>query len=160
MYLNRCVMESSSEDVGGSGATVPFLVEPILLDLEGGRYLGPLLPGILAELVSGRRIGSGGGGSGGDSGGGINGGRDGGVGQGSGGVGSGGARGAKTVRVRYEAHLTALSLWYRENARIIMAGTVLRTVQVHVICNNWILHGLCCEDRKRKNCTSQPPPMW
>ena len=40
--------------------------------MEGGRYVGPLLPDILAELVSGRLIGSGGGGSGGDSGGGIN----------------------------------------------------------------------------------------
>ena len=45
---------------------VPLLVEPILLEIKGRRYVGPLLPVMLAELVSGRRgeSGSNGGGSG------------------------------------------------------------------------------------------------
>ena len=36
MYLNRCVMTLSLEDVGAPGATVPFYVETILFELEGG----------------------------------------------------------------------------------------------------------------------------
>ena len=44
MYLKKCVTASSSEEVGAPGAMVPFLVEPILLDLEGGGHVGPLLP--------------------------------------------------------------------------------------------------------------------
>ena len=59
LYLNRCVTASSSEDVGAPGSTVPFLLEPILLELEGGRYVGPLFPLPLAELVSRRRGGNG-----------------------------------------------------------------------------------------------------
>ena len=54
---------------------MPLLVEPLLLELEGGRYVGPLLPATFVELVSGRRVGGDGNngddsGSGGDSGGG------------------------------------------------------------------------------------------
>ena len=61
MNINQCIMASYSEDVGLPGATVPFFIHTILLDLEGGRYVGPLLPGSLAYLVSGRcSIGGGG----------------------------------------------------------------------------------------------------
>ena len=34
---------------------VTFSSEPILVKLEGGRYVGPLLPDTLVDLVSGRR---------------------------------------------------------------------------------------------------------
>ena len=48
-----CVTELSSEDVGAPGAMVPLSLDPILLGLEGGQYVGPLLPVPLAEMVSG-----------------------------------------------------------------------------------------------------------
>ena len=35
--------------LGAPGATVPILIEPILLEMEGGRYVGVILPGLLAE---------------------------------------------------------------------------------------------------------------
>ena len=66
LYLNSCVKASSSKGVGAAGATVPFSLEPILLELEVGRYVGPLLPLPLEELVSGRRGGSNDGGSNGN----------------------------------------------------------------------------------------------
>ena len=44
-------------------------MKPILLDLEGEKYMGPLLPTIMEELVSGRRGGGSGGGGGSRSGG-------------------------------------------------------------------------------------------
>ena len=53
-----------SEDKGEPGATVPFSLDPIFLKLEGGRYVGMLLPMTLAEVVSGRLSGSGSGGNG------------------------------------------------------------------------------------------------
>ena len=166
LYLNRCVTASSSEAVGATGSTVPFLVEPILLKLEGGRYMGPLLPATLAELVSGMHgvygrgggdgnssvsggdvngVGSGGGGSrGGESScGRRNIGRGGGAVQGGTSVGTGGSRGATRVRVHYKAHLPTISLWDVKNSRTIMAGKVLHTVQGHVLCNNWHLCRLC-----------------
>ena len=71
LYINRCVTVSSSEDIGVPGETVPFTLDPILLDLEGGNYVGTLLPLPLAELVSEIRDGGGNnGGSGGTNGGG------------------------------------------------------------------------------------------
>ena len=54
-YLNRCVAASASEVAEALGASVPFSLEPILVELEGGRYIGPILPAALADLVSGRR---------------------------------------------------------------------------------------------------------
>ena len=60
--------------------TVPFYVEPILIEMEGARYVGPILTATLVELVSGRRGGDGSisnaedGGSSGNSGGGGSGG--------------------------------------------------------------------------------------
>ena len=133
---------------------VPLLLEPILLKLECGRYVGPLLPDTLVEIFSGiygggRSGGSnrgggsskngsrggvngGGSGGGGSGGGGIsgsdrNGVRGGGAGHGGAGVGTGGAGGATRVQVCYEGHLTSLYLWDRGNARTIMVGIVLPT---------------------------------
>ena len=57
--MNRCVILSSLESVGAPGAEVPLSVEPILLYMEGGWYVVPLLPGPLADLVR-RRHGGGG----------------------------------------------------------------------------------------------------
>ena len=133
LYLNKCVTTSSSEDVRAPGATMTFSLEPILLDLGGGRYVGPLLPVPLADLVS--EICSGDDGSGSRGGGGNIGGRNGdgyggddsggcgsggrgrygvrsrGVGQGGAGSGGGGSGSTVRVRVRYEVHLPDLSLW-------------------------------------------------
>ena len=47
------------------------------------------------------------------------------------------------VRVRYDAHLPALSLRDVKKLRDILSGTVIPTVQGHVICKNWNLCGLC-----------------
>ena len=143
------MIESSSEEIGAAGATVLFLLNPILLELDGGRYVGPPLPLplTLAELVSGRRGGGdgiGGGSSGngkGVKGEGCGGGSGGGGGSSGGDVGKsgsavqggasgGGGRAGSTARVQahYDAHLTALSLWDGEEFRTILAGTVLPTV--------------------------------
>ena len=154
---------SSSEDVGAPGAMAPFSLETILLNMEGGRYVGPFITVPLVDMVSGRRGGSitsrrrggneGGGkgyvcGSGGGSGGdGVRGGC---TGWGSSGSGGGGAGSTARVRVCYDAHPTALYLQDRENLRTVLAGTVLTTVQGHVICNNWHLYGLCWGDCERK----------
>ena len=169
LYLNKCVTASSSEDVGAPGAMVLFSLELILIEIEGGRYVGPLLPVPLVHLVSGIR---GGGVSrlrdisrGGNRGGGKVDGRGcGGGGVGSGGgsrVGGGRGRGAgwggvsdrcggsvSTMRAqeRYGVHLPALYLRERGKSRNILAGTFLPTVQGHVLCKNWHLCRLCWED--------------
>ena len=106
-YLNRCVATSSLEDVGVPRATVPFSLEPILLDMKGERYVGPLLPATLAELVSGRCGGgniNGGGGSG-SGGSGRSGGNIRGAGWRGSGEGTGEAGGYIRVWMRCEAHL-------------------------------------------------------
>ena len=142
---------------GGAGSTtVPFSLDPILLKLEGGHYVGPLLPLPLADLVSGRRdsdsdgtgvSGSGSNSKGGkgevrgvsDSGGGSGGsrcgygGKSGGVVCGGAGGGGGGVGSTAGMRLRYDAHLTALSLWDGKNSRTILEGTVLPTVQSPVL---------------------------
>ena len=72
-YLNRCVAASASKEVEAPGASVPLSLKSILFKLEGGCYIGPILPVSLADLVSGRqsagrdahKIGSVGGGGGG-----------------------------------------------------------------------------------------------
>ena len=51
-YLNRCVAASASEVEEAPGASAPFSLEPILVELEGGRYNGPILPASLADLVA------------------------------------------------------------------------------------------------------------
>ena len=127
--MNRCVTASFSEDAGAPEAMVPFSVDPILLELKGGKYVKLLLLAALLELVSGRcdgGIGGSGGGreiirdNGGSSGGG--GGRSGSgsrsVGRRRGGgwsgavTSTGGAGGAARVWACYEAHLPALYLQY------------------------------------------------
>ena len=60
-YLNRCVTASSSEDVGAPGTIVPFFLEPILLKIEGGSYVGPIVLATLVELVRGIHVCGGGG---------------------------------------------------------------------------------------------------
>ena len=42
-YLNRCVDSSALEVVEAPGGSVSFSLKPILIDLEGGRYVGPIL---------------------------------------------------------------------------------------------------------------------
>ena len=141
------MIASSSEDVGAPGETSPFSLEPIIFELEGGRYVGPFLPVPLVELASGicgdngdRSIGGGGaigggnrgGGNGyrsseGGSGGGGHRIRGGGAGWGDASSRSGGAENTVRVRVRYDAHLPALSLWDEENLLTIMVRTVLPT---------------------------------
>ena len=54
-HLNRCVYASDSEAVEALGGSVPFSLEPILVDIEGDRYVGPVFPTSLDDLVSGRR---------------------------------------------------------------------------------------------------------
>ena len=60
-YINRCVAALASEVVEAPGASIPFSLEPIMVVLEEGRYVGPILPGPLADLLAGRRAAGGGG---------------------------------------------------------------------------------------------------
>ena len=66
LYLNSCVAALALESLDAPGCQVPFSLEPILAELEGGRYVGPILLLALGDLVSranGRCDGGGGGGS-------------------------------------------------------------------------------------------------
>ena len=56
-YTSTGVTASSSEYVGAPGAMMLFSLELIILDIEGGWYMGPLLPITFVEMVSGRRCG-------------------------------------------------------------------------------------------------------
>ena len=68
LYLNRCMAVSASEYLDDPGCQFPFSLEPILVELEGGQYVGPILPVALRDLVSrANDRGGGGGGSGGGS---------------------------------------------------------------------------------------------
>ena len=58
IYINRCMTVSHSEYLGATGEALHLSVEPILLELEGGRCMGQLLTGSLENLFS-RRCGSG-----------------------------------------------------------------------------------------------------
>ena len=92
---------------GGARASVPFSLKPILVDLEGGRYIGLILPISLTNLVTGRRSAVSGVPRNGD---------------GSSGVGGGNGNNKKPtpkvgatagpaqVQARYEAHLPSLYL--------------------------------------------------
>ena len=53
------------------GAIVPFFLEPILVEMEGGHYTGPILPAALADLIAGRRPAGGSAMKGGGGGGGV-----------------------------------------------------------------------------------------
>ena len=59
-----CVAASASEALEAPGAYIPFMLEPILPKIEGGRYMGPILTVILSDRLVGRRPGSGSGSSG------------------------------------------------------------------------------------------------
>ena len=62
LYLNRYVAALVSDYLNAPGSHAPFLLKPILSELEGGRYMGPIIPESLAYLVnktSGRGGGSG-----------------------------------------------------------------------------------------------------
>ena len=91
----------------GNGA---ISIEPIILDMGGGRYVGPLLPDTLAGLVSGRRSGSSSSSGSVSSSSVVNGGRGGGAGQGGTSVGTGVSGVATRAHVCYEVHLLVLSL--------------------------------------------------
>ena len=55
LYLNRCVAASSAAVVGAPRDSVPFSLKPILVNMEWGRYVGPILLGPLMELLTGRQ---------------------------------------------------------------------------------------------------------
>ena len=95
---------SASEVVESPGASVPFYLEPIMVELEGGRYIIPILPASLADLVAGRRPAGGSASRSGSSDGGSSGNK-----KTSPKVEAAG--GSAQVKVSYEAHLTSLSLW-------------------------------------------------
>ena len=54
-YLNKCMSASDSEVVEAPGGGVLFYLKPILVDLEEGCYIGPIIPISLVDLVAGRR---------------------------------------------------------------------------------------------------------
>ena len=62
------------------------------------------------------------------------------------------------VRVRYDAHLPALSLQYGENWRYILAGKVFQTLHGSVLCKNWHLCRVHWEDCKLKIPYTPTPP--
>ena len=51
--------ECDYEVVEAPEARIPFPLEPVLIDLEGGRYVSPILKTSLAEIVPGRWLASG-----------------------------------------------------------------------------------------------------
>ena len=146
-YLNMCMPASSSELLEAPGASIPFSFELILVDLEGGRYAGPILPGSLEDLLAGRRA-AGGSGSGSGRGGGNT--MDPSSGSGSSSSGRkpknfsvGAAGGGTRVHVQYDAHLPALFLWDGDKSWTLLVGTVLHTLHVHILLNNWHMYGVC-----------------
>ena len=121
------------------GASVPFSLEQILVKLEGGRYIGPILPVSLFDLVTGRW--SVGGGAPKIGGGGSNG-------------GSGGRNkipltkvhamgGPAQVWARYDAHLPSMYFWDGDKLRSILSGEFLPNLHSHIICKEWHLCGVC-----------------
>ena len=140
------------------GSSAPFSLEPILVEMDGGRYIDPILPVSLFDLVSGRRSAGGGAPK-------IGGGRS----DDSGGSGCGNNKylpkvdatgGPARVRVRYDAHLPSLLLWDGENSRSILEGVVLSTLHGHVLCKNWRLCRECWEDCKNKKSHVPNPRRW
>ena len=116
-----------SEVAEAPGASAPSPLKPILVELEGGRYIVPILAVSLADLVAGRRS----------------------TGGGAPKRGGGGGGNKKSlpkvdtterparVQARYDAHLPSLSLQYGENLWPILAGAVLPTLHCHILCKNW-----------------------
>ena len=66
-----CVTASASETLEAPGAKVPFSLEPILIYLEGGHYVGLILQGSLANILAEWRPAGGGGISSSGDGGGV-----------------------------------------------------------------------------------------
>ena len=122
LYLNRCVAALALEALDAPGAKTLFTLETTLLEMEGRNYIIPIQSRSLSDILAGRRPSSI------DS---------------RGGIGTKGASvGAVRECVSYNAHLTALFLQDEENLRTLLAGTLLPTLQGHVICKNWHLYGL------------------
>ena len=138
LYLNRCVAASASDTLEAPEDNTPFLLEPILVELERGSSMGPILPSPLVNHLTGCRP-DGRGGSGGDISVSVE-------------LNSkrfGASRGG--VRVLYDTHLPALSLWDGENARTLLAGIFLPNLHGHVIFKNWNLCRVCWWYCKSKN---------
>ena len=51
LYLNRCVDALESEALNAPGCHAPFSLETILEELEGGKYVVPILPASLAAYM-------------------------------------------------------------------------------------------------------------
>ena len=58
---------------------------------------------------------------------------------------SGGMGGMARLQVLFEDHMSILYLWYRNNWIDLNAGSVLPTIQFHILCMNWHLCGICGE---------------
>ena len=134
--------ESVSKVVKAPGASIPFSIESILVDKKGGRYVGTILPISLADLVAERWS--------------VNSGASKGNIKGNGGnnkpLPKVDAKGGPTqVQVRYEVHLPSLYLCDGDKLRSILVGTVLPTLNSHVLCKNRHLCRVCWEECKRKN---------
>ena len=132
--------------------------------------MGPILPGPLVDFLAalkpdGRGCnGSSGGGGGSSS---VRKGSGGDGGKGSGGNGGhvasktskvGVYGGGSRVRVYYNAHIPALSLWNNKNLRTLLMDTVLPTLYGHVLCKMWHLCGVCWKYCERKNIYAPTPP--
>ena len=96
LYLKRCVATSDYKALEVLGANAPFSLDPIVFEIEGGRYVGSILPVPLLELLAVQRLYRGDGNRGGGS---VRGGSDGNGGdRSSGGRSSGGGGRVSTVK--------------------------------------------------------------
>ena len=130
-YLNRCVSALASDVVEALGARISFSLELIMVNLEGGRYIGPILPVSLTDFVAGwwstgRGDPKSGGGSSNCSGGGNK---------------KPFPKVDSTwepagVRASYDTRLPSLYLRDEENLQSVMEGSVLPILHGHIICKN------------------------
>ena len=44
LYLDRCMAVLESEALEAPGGNIPFSLEPVMVDLEGGAYVGSTPP--------------------------------------------------------------------------------------------------------------------
>ena len=51
LYLNRCVSALTYGALEDRGDNVTFSLETIIVELEGGRYLDPIIPVPLADII-------------------------------------------------------------------------------------------------------------
>ena len=54
-----CMDASAVEMVEAPSSSAPFSISPILVDLKGGSYVRPILPGLLVDLLTGKRAAGG-----------------------------------------------------------------------------------------------------